>query len=329
MGLSGIPNSFSQPGVWVNLTVNDSTSSNDTFNVLVIGQATANSNYATNPALYPITTLTQLASDFGTTSDVYKIVSEYKSIDTTTSIYALNAIVGTTSVTQSNGTITTINTVLETTSQTSDMSGSAISATGGSGSGATFNVTSTANSASTAWTPASVALASGGSGYKLGDKLTIANVGTITVTALDSETVTANQTDLTVIETALANLGNVEIDLILGLYNSADAIEAFDNYFTGTWGYAEELWGHYITVEQSDNVSTLIASAANFNKKTVSAIAIPTDMDEYITLGSAGAQIALRTQSNPSLPLRLRTHSQKMTVAARQMAEKKAVGHLS
>lgn len=304
MSISGIPNSFTTPGVYVNVTINDSTTSNETFNILYIGKAASGSPYASNPALYPVTSLSQLASDFGTSSDIYKLVSAHRGIDTATPIYALNVVGGTVEQTTSNGTIEDISSVLSTSTQTTNMAGTNISASGGSGSGATFDVTSSANSDNTAFTPASVKINSGGSGYKLGDKLTIENVGTITVTELDSETSTVPESDLSAITDALKNVGNLEIDIFAGLYNSAEAIEAFDTYFTNTWGYDSELYGHYITIEQTDDMTQAIKDASNFNKTICSSILISNDNDECIFLGEAVAQIASRTQENASLPLR-------------------------
>lgn len=303
MTISGIPNSFTTPGVYVNITVNDSTTSNDVFNVLVVGTASSGSTYESKPDLYKVTSLAQLASDFGAGSDVYSLVSNYRNVDTTTSLYALNVVGGEISQTTSNGTIVTFSSDLSTTSQTTDMAGTA-SATGGSGSGATFTITSTANADKTAFTPASVSLGSGGSGYKVGDKLSIPNVGTITVLTLDSETTTVPESDLVSLQTALANVGNVEFDIITGFYNSADAIQAFDTYFTNTWSYEKELYGHYITVNQTDDVNQAISDAGNYNKKTCSVILISGDMDKSISLGQAVAQIATRTQENSALPLR-------------------------
>ncbi|MCP9318764.1 hypothetical protein KBX73_03025 [Acetobacter persici] len=300
----GIPNSFTPPGVYVNVTVNESSSNDNTFNVLVIGEASPTSAYANNPELYAVSTLTQLASDFGKDSDVYKIIKQYRTIDISTSIYALNCIKTNTNETTSNGNIVSINSILTTETQATDMAGKAIAATGGTGTGASFDVTSTTNANSTAFDPASVTISSAGVGYKIGDKLTIPNVGTITVTGVDSETVSVPQTDLVIIENALSNIGNMEFDIITGSYNSADAIEALDNYFTGTWGFAEELYGHYITIYQQNNITQAIKDAGNFNKETCTAIIIPTDIDSLTTLGSAVSQIALRTQENPSLPLR-------------------------
>ncbi|ARW49482.1 hypothetical protein [Acetobacter pasteurianus] len=303
MSIIGIPNSYSIPGVSVNITVDSDIASDNSFNVLVIGKASANSAYATNPELYVITTLSQLGTDFGTDSDVYKIVSQYKSIDVSTSIYALNVIEGTSTETVSNGNITEINTSLLTTSQTTDMAGTAVSASGGSGTGATFDITSTSNDAKTAFTPASVKINGAGSGYVVGDKLTIPNVGTITVTGIDSETVTVAESDLVNLNNALPNIGNVSFDIITGRYNSALAIQALDNYFTGTWSYAEETYGHYITVYQQNDITQAIKDSADFNKETCSAIIIPTDLDPDMVLGSAVSQIAMRVQENPSLPL--------------------------
>ncbi|GBR17469.1 hypothetical protein [Gluconobacter frateurii] len=304
MSISGIPNSFGQPGVYVNLTINDATSSSGQFNVLIIGQAAAGSNYATNPALYPVTSLSQLATDFGTSSDVYKIASAYTNIDNTTPLYALNCIAGTTTQTTSNGTIETINSVLSTTTSSSDMASSSVAGSGGSGSGATFAVTSSTNDDKTAFTPASVSIVSGGNGYKVGDKITIANVGTITVLSLDSETVTVPESDLNVLTTALANVGNVETDIILGTYNSASAIQAIATHFESTWGYLLETYGQYFTVEIENDQSVLIANGANFNSVYASALAIPTELDEYLSLGNFVAQVSNRTQNNPALPLR-------------------------
>lgn len=300
----GIPNSFSAPGVFVDVTVNETSSTDNTFNVLVAGTASPNSNWATNPEPYAVSTLTQLAQDFGKDSDVYKIIQQYKTIDISTSIYASNIIKTNTTETVSKGNIVSINSVLITTTQTKDMAGTSIAATGGSGSGATFNVTSTSNDGKTAFDPASVAINSAGVGYKVGDKLTIPNVGTITVTEVDSKTVTIPQTDLAILNNALSNLGNLEFDLIIGQFNSAEAIEAFDNYLTGTWGYAKELYGHYITVYQQNDINKAIKDSGNFNKETCSVIMIPTDLDPCAVLGSACSQIALRTQENCSLPLR-------------------------
>ena len=304
MSISGIPNSFTQPGVYVNLTINDSTAGNDTFNILVLGNAATGSAYAKNPALYPVTSLTQLATDFGTSSDVYNIIKTFKAIDSATSVYALNCIAGEVTTTVSNGTVTTINSVLSTTAQSADMSGTGVSASGGSGTGATFDITSTANSGDNTFTPASVTINNGGSGYAIGDKLTIANVGTLTVTALDSKTATSPEGDLTTLSNALVNVGNVEFDIITGGFNSALAIQAIDTYLLGTWSYDKELYGHYITYNQKNSLTDLVSTSDNFNSKNCSVLEIPTELDANISLGSFVAQVSTRTQTNSSLPLR-------------------------
>lgn len=302
--MGAIPASFSQPGVYINLTINDSTGNDDTFNVLFLGQAATGSTYASNPAIYPVTSLSQLATDFGSTSDIYKMISEYQTIDPTTTLYALNCIVGDVTSTTSNGTIEEITSQLTTTSQSTDMASASVSATGGTGTGATFSVTSSKNADGSAFTPASVALVSGGAGYKIGDKLTIANVGTITVTGLDSETVTTPQSDSVTLTNALANVGNMEFDILVGTFNSTEALQAIDNYFTGTWGYEIETYGHYFTVNQNNDVTQLVKDGANFNFETCSVLAMPTDLDLYSTIGSWMAQTAIKVQENPSLPLR-------------------------
>lgn len=304
MSISGIPNSFGQPGVYVNLTINDSSKSSGQFNVLILGTASAGSNYATNPELYPITSISQLATDFGTSSDVYQIANAYLNIDNATPVYALNCISGNTTQTTTNGNIKTINSVLSTTSQTADMASSSISGTGGSGTGATFSVTSTSNSDKTEFTPASVSIVNGGNGYKVGDKITIANVGTLTVLTLDSETSTVPESDLTVLTNAFVNVGNFESDIILGMYNSAEAIQAISTHLESTWGYLNETYGQYFTVEIQNDVSSLISSGANFNSVYASALAIPTDLNAYTSLGNFVAQVSVRTQNNPALPLR-------------------------
>lgn len=304
MSISGIPNSFTPPGVYINVTINDSNSSSEVFNVLVLGQASPNSAYASKPDLYAVSSLSQLATDFGSDSDVYKIISAYRNIDISTSLYALNCVVAETTTTQTNGNIKQINTTLSTTAQATDMAGTNVVATGGSGTGATFDITSSKSTDGTSFTPASITINNIGSNYKVGDKLTINNVGTITVTGLDSEEVQVPADDNTVITTALKNAGNVEFDIITGAYNSAKALQALDTYFTGTWGYAEETYGHYITAYQSDVVNDLVQNAGTFNFKTSTVIAIPTDLDLYQSIGLAVSQIATTTQSNPSLPLR-------------------------
>ena len=66
---------------------------------------------------------------------------------------------------------------------TTDPTGTNIPSTLIAGSGATFNVTSTS---STTYTPASITLNAGGTGYAVKDTITIPNTGTVTVTAVDS-----------------------------------------------------------------------------------------------------------------------------------------------
>lgn len=185
------------------------------------------------------------------------------------------------------------------------MAGTNVIATGGSGSGASFDITSTSNDDKTAFTPASVKINSGGTGYKLGDILSIANVGTITVTGLDSETVTAPENDLTVLNRALPNIGNIPMDIIAGAYPSALAVQAMDNYLTGTWGYAKETYGHYISVYQQDNITQAIKDSANFSSDVCTVIAIPSDLDVDVVLGAGVEAISTRAQENPSLPLTL------------------------
>lgn len=101
----------------------------------------------------------------------------YKVGDTVT---ITNAGVITVTAIGTDGAISTFTTALSKTSQTTDMAGTGIAgaSTSGSGTLSTFNVTSTATKL---YTPDTVIITSNGTGYSVGDVLTIPNVGTYKV----------------------------------------------------------------------------------------------------------------------------------------------------
>lgn len=92
--------------------------------------------------------------------------------------------VSTVSTAVAGGTVTQINNIVYTSDAlTTDPTNANEATTGGKGTGATVSVTADDVKS---YTPATLTLDNGGSGYKVGDKLTIANNGTYTVTAVSS-----------------------------------------------------------------------------------------------------------------------------------------------
>ena len=189
--ISGTPTSWTKPGVSVNLNINDSTAGSNEFLVLVMGNAASGTAQYGKAGPYLVTTLAQLATDFGKTSDIYTMINEYQLIDSSTQLYAINLLpTDAPTSTVSNGNIVTITNTLTATASSTDVAGTGVSATGGTGTGATFNVTSIASGSK--FLPDTVTLNQAGTGYKVGDVLTIANVGTVTVAAVDQTIITGS-----------------------------------------------------------------------------------------------------------------------------------------
>lgn len=301
--ISGTPASYTKPGVTVNLNLNDSTTGSNEFLVLIMGNADTSAPYAGKTGPYLITSLNQLAEDFGKTSDIYKIASQYRVSDTSTSLYAINLVATDESTsTVSNGNIKSVTANLNTTPNSTDPAGTGITATGGSGTGATFDVTSTASASK--FLPAAVTINNSGTGYKVGDTLTIVGVGTLTVTTVDQTTVTG-VTDDVLMEQTLATVGDIEFDIVTGKLNSAAAIQGWQAYANNTWSATSGLYGMYVTAKQSSDANVLINEAADFTSASKSVVFHCFDsLDVERLLGTAVAQIASRTQINPSLPLR-------------------------
>ena len=302
--ISGTPTSYTKPGVTVNLNINDSTAGNTEFLVLVTGNAATGTAMYGKTGPYLVTTLDQLATDFGKTSDIYTMVEQYRLTDNSTALYAINLIATDAPTTNvSNGNIATFTPSLSTTASSTDMAGTNIAASGGTGTGATFNVTS--SSASSKFTPASVSLNQSGTGYKVGDVLTIANVGTITVETVNQTTITGSVTDDILVEQTLATVGDIEFDLVLGTLNSAAAIQGWQTYAANTWSATSELYGMYVTAKQAASANAFITAAADFTSadKTV-VFPCPMSLSPARLIAQAAASIAVRTQISPSLPLR-------------------------
>lgn len=301
--ISGTPTSYTKPGVTVNLNINDSSTGSNEFLVLVMGNATSGTTMYGKTGPYLFTTLDQLAADFGKTSDIYTIIEQYRVTDSSTSLYAINLIATNESTsTVSNGNILSITSNLNSTASATDPAGTGIAATGGSGTGATFDVTSTPSS--TKFLPASVAINNPGTGYKVGDTLTITGVGTLTVTTVDETTVTG-VTDDVLMEQTLATIGDIEFDLVLGTLSSAAAIQGWQTYAEKTWSATSELYGIYVTAKQAASANAFVTAAADFTSadKTV-VFPCPMSLSPARLIGQAAAEIATRTQISPSLPLR-------------------------
>lgn len=110
----------------------------------------------------------------------------------------VNTGVVTVATVDANGVILTITSTLNQTPKTTDMAGaSVIQETSGSGTGATFSATS---SSTTTYTVDSITLSKPGTGYEIGDSITVGTAGTYSVTAVSTaviggtiETITATK----------------------------------------------------------------------------------------------------------------------------------------
>lgn len=99
-------------------------------------------------------------------------------------ITLVNTGIVTVATVDTNGVILTITSTLNQTPKTTDMAGTpVIQETSGSGTGATFSATS---SSTTTYTVGSITLSKPGSGYEIGDSITVGTAGTYSVTAVSA-----------------------------------------------------------------------------------------------------------------------------------------------
>lgn len=86
MSISNIPESFPLPGTWITISSTGGVASTTYQVVIVATSSTGNTN---TPVLAG--SLADVASAFGSTSDIYKGYARYRSVDTVTPVYLVNA----------------------------------------------------------------------------------------------------------------------------------------------------------------------------------------------------------------------------------------------
>lgn len=173
--MANIPSSFTIPGTFVTIQGTGSATS-QTDNVILMSAATALT--AGSGATFDITS-----------QDTITYTPNTVKLDASGTGYAVNDVINLTNVGSvtvtavgTSGDISTFTSNLSTQAVAADMSGTGISGTGGKGTGATFTITSNTLNA---YSVSSVAVNAEGSGYHVGDVLTLIG-GTATVSAVNS-----------------------------------------------------------------------------------------------------------------------------------------------
>ena len=293
-GSTSIPSNWSFPGIYFNVSASSPTSISAVENILVIGQALANTG--TSPVLLPVD-ITQTKLTYGIGSQVARLVSALKKNDIVTTSYVV-PLADSSGGTKATGTITaTVNspaagtiplyvngTPLQIATSTSDTSNSVAS-----------NISAAINTASDLGFTAAVS----GNVVTLTAKHSGVEAGLLDLQTAYYDTAGDEQMPMGVSLAFSVTPGTGDPDLAAVLANIANSTQTFDaiyfpygsslsditemdSYLSARWSYTQQLFGMSFTALNS-NYAGFVANGTATNTSFVSTFAcnsFPTPADE-------------------------------------------------